>query len=523
MDDPMHSTRARSVFLLVCITAGAVLWLLWPGLQSESGDALALASRPATIAVQAEAGDLPDSGQVGPELGARVEEDEPTNKPEPQARGSMAEEVPRTGFIHGNLRDSSGAIISQGRVLIFGDRDLSKEVATLELEGPEREYSCELPAGKSYYLLVDPASLGSGYVPALGRSRGRSTERSHDQRESPDLTPYTKYFVTLGGGEQVRRDLQVGLLARAWGRLLDSNGSPIEGALARMSGLSKDISGLSEDAMTDSSGLFSYVELFPGDYRLTFSRAEAWSPPRVLDMTIHEAEVRDLGEFRAGGDGLSIRGRIVNQDGDPFPGLRILCYSNQPVEKGQPGHNMSSSLGRTTTDARGGFQLVDLPAIPVNVALTPEYHPNTVAGAGEPAFWVHPVPVDLSSRSSPAQIGTHTVDESRPFELSGRITFDASWLARQTSARQELECTISQVGDQALPEGVRRAPLNGKPVGIDFEAQTYSSLVETPMTKIELRFELEGYEDLVFTLQPAPHESWSRDIQVPLDFEPRNP
>ena len=60
--------------------------------------------------------------------------------------------------------------------------------------------------------------------------------------------------------------------------------------------------------------------------------------------------------------------------------------------------------------------------------------------------------------------------------------------------------------------------MNGKRIDMDFEHDSFRCLIETPMTEIEIRFELEGHEDLVHIVQPAALGTWSREIRVPSDF-----
>lgn len=509
--------RASFLLFLTVIAVLALLWLLWPTprAHSRAGGGLAPDSLSAPR-------DMQRAGTSLPTLSRRVEVEPP--EPELDARPSIrvasgsTEEEPETGSIHGSILDSTGARLDQGRVLVFADRKLTSLVTTLKLEGPELEYRCELPANQGYYLLVEPQSLGSGYVPALARSRKSAIPTAPTHSELEYLGYFTKYFVALEGGEEVRRDLEVGLPARATGRLLERDGRPISGALARLSGIDESIAGLSEDCITDEHGVFAFAEVYPGNHRLTFSMASEWSPPTAHDVAIAGGEDRDLGDFRAGGGQSTIRGRVVDQDGEPFPGLPILCYSDQPVEEGLPAHDMGSVLGRATTDESGLFELAGLAAIPVKVTLTPDYDPGSIQGPGHPAYWEYPVLVDLQHGPTVVDVGTQTVDESRPFEVRARVVFDVTWLAESSHGKRDLSCTLSQVEGESLAEGVRRASIRARRVALDPETDTFTCLVETPMTTLELRLCLRGSEDLLFTLQPEALETWSQEVRVPSDF-----
>lgn len=428
------------------------------------------------------------------------------------------DEDPGTGVIFGNILDSDGARFERGRVLVFLNGRYAQPLLELKLEGPEMQFRSELPAGTAYRLVVDPESLQGDYTPALARSKKRSRPEGARVTQEEDLKNYTLAYVTLVRDREHRQDLWVGLPAQVSGRLLGADGEPLPGALARLSGLDKKIAGLSEDCITGPGGDFRFTGVFPGEHRLTFSRAEDWTPPAPRDCTVLGGADRWLGGIRAGGGTQSIHGKVLNQDGLPFAGLAILCYSNVPVEEGTPAHNMSSVLARTTTDAEGSFQLMGLPSISVKVSLTPGFEPGKVAGSGHPAMWEPNVLVDLSTGPSLHNVGTHTVEESRPFEITGRIDFDALWAAKKQSRAKGLRAHISRVQGQALPDGVRRVSLRKQPVAIDFEKGTFRALVETPNTEIELRFKLPGEEDLVYVLKPVALDTWFQEIRVPTDF-----
>ncbi len=430
----------------------------------------------------------------------------------------LGEEDPGVGVIFGNILNSDGARFDQGRVLVFENGRRGKPLHVLALQGSNMEFRCELPAGRAYQLIVDPESLEGDYTPPLIRSLNRKNLRTGGKIDPKSLDNYSFGFVLVVKDKELREDLMVGLPAQLGGRLLDSDGAPIEGALARLSGLESRISGLNESFVTGVDGVFQFKQVFPGEHRLTFTQKGEWNPPAPVDLTMLGGDDRWLGDVRAGGAGKSIKGMVVNQDGEAFPGLVVLCYSDAPVKEGVARHNFGSALAHATTALDGSFLLEGLPATPVKVSLTPNYNPRIVGGAGSPAMWVPNLKVDLSMGPSQAEVGEHVVDESRPFEISGQLVFDGSWLASKQHKKKHLQVSVSRVKGQELPEGVRRVLPKNERVKADRDSGLFQVQVETPMTEVELRFELEGYEDLVFTLQPLPQETWSKEIRVPSDF-----
>ncbi|MFT5462456.1 MAG: hypothetical protein ACI8QS_001336 [Planctomycetota bacterium] len=406
-----------------------------------------------------------------------------------------SEEGPGTGIILGGIFDSTGVRISKGRVLVFADRSSSDPIESLELKDAPWEYQVELAAGEDYWLQADPSSLDGSLTPTLGHA-----------------------YVSLKRDAVVRLDLTVGRPATVVGRLLAMDGSGIPGATARLIGQDHTQLGFSQDGVTDAGGTFSISEVFPGNYRLRFFHDSPWLAPHPVEVEVEGNRPNDVGDICVENGHKSIRGSVVNQDGWPFPGLEVLCYSNQAVKDGVPSHDMGSVLGSARTDENGLFVLDELPAIQVKISLTPNFNPNSILGPGGPAIWEPSLEFDLDTSSTALEIGAHVVEESRPFEISGQVAFDPDWLAQNENQESDLSATVSLAKGQAMPAGVRRVSLRGKPVNFDSETGAFRCLVETPRPELELRFHLRGQKDLVFTVQPEALQGWSQEIRVPGDF-----
>ncbi len=422
------------------------------------------------------------------------------------------------GVIFGNVLNGDGTRFDRGKVLVFANGRRGKPLRELDLQGPNMEFRCELPAGRAYQMIVDPNSLEGDHMPPLVKSLNRKTLGSGDPIDPGSLDNFSFAYVALVKGEQHRQDLQVGLPARVGGRLLDLGGNPIEGALARLAGIQSQISGLSENCITGRDGEFQFKRVFPGEFRLTFTREAPWTPPLPLHVSLLDGDDRWLGDLRAGGGEKSIRGVVTNQDGEPFGGLVVLCYSDAQVEDGVARHNFLSALGHARTASDGSFTLEGLPATPVLVSLTPNYNPNEVLGKGHPAIWVPNLEVDLAMAPTQHHVGTHIVEESRPYEISGQVVFDEAWLADKTHSRKDLRVMVSQLKGQQQPDGIRRAKMRMESLKVDRQTGLFRLPVETPRVMVQVRFELKGHEDLVFSLQPIPLGSWSQEIRVPADF-----
>ena len=440
----------------------------------------------------------------------------------PRARDAESErQEPEPGRVFGNIVDSQGKRLHQGRVLVFEERRGGSPLAVLELGKPNEQYSIVLPSGKGFWFVVDPTSLWEGVLPPPTRDWVQDT--LGDGAKPPDVLPVeacARDFALLQPAEERRLDLEVGRWSQVTGRLLDRDGLALPDVVARISAQSSVLSGLSQDQRTDSAGRFHFEAVYPSMYRLRFFREQPFQPPLPVDFELRGGELRDLGDVRVAVGVKSIRGHVVDQDGRPFGGLPIQCSPDLPVKAGFTPSIVAGALARTTTDEDGFFELRDLPGIPFQVALTPGFPPREVRGAGFPAMWVPNVSVNLEGPQNVLDIGTVSVPESRPFEIKGRVIFAAGWSADGGPRRGRLSIALTEVPGEALPEGLRRVSLRGKRLSLDKETGTFGCLVETPRSGLELRFRLPGFSDLVFSIQARPLESWESEIHVPGDFTP---
>ena len=502
-------------FLILGVLALLATWLMWPNQGSVAATNAGTATDPTSTPQEATL-ELPS-----PKLTLQRNQVTPPPAEElPQTVAAPEEEI-ETGTIYGQVVDSLGHQVSEATVLAFIG---SKQVAQASLQGNNSQFVLQLPANSTYGLMVDPDSLAHGLIPPLLETRHGLLMAKRLQPNDPYF--FVKHQVVVQPGVEHKLDLRVGLPAKASGRILDPLGIPVPKVLVRLTSLERHHGIQSEDSITNELGEFFMPEIFPGDYRLNIYvdpalvPAEAdWSIPPPTDMTFAPGQSQNFGDLFLGRGDKTIVGWVVNQDGLPFAGLPILCYSNEPVEEGVPAHRMGSALTRVTTDARGYFELKNVEAIAVKISCTPDYSPGQALGAGKPAMWEYPIELDLSKGPNFIDIGELVVDESRPFTISGNLIFDTAWLQKPEHSKKDLRITISQVKGEELPEGIRRNPINQVRVPIDKKANTFSYKVETPMTAVRLTFSLKGYPDLRFVLHPEPLQSKARNIQIPGDFE----
>ncbi|PCJ54405.1 MAG: hypothetical protein COA70_04575 [Planctomycetota bacterium] len=495
-----------------------IAWLIWPDRNQpdspshgESGDLIVEDLAPATLTDQSSGTTLRET--LALEVDAVVPEVEKPEQPiDPESE---------FGKISVGIVDSFGNQVRHGKVLVLQH---GKVIRTLVIDESDSRFHCELPASETYFVMVQPDSLQAGLIPQLVRSR-KSKPEQVSTGES-DLKNYAKFMVQLSADQWVKVDLEVGIPAQVFGRILGPHGAPAEGVLVRLSGLDRNSGALTESSMTNEFGEYAFEEVFPGNHRLKLhvdplavSGSESWNPPAPWDMEIMAGQGLDLGDTYLGGGQGSVSGWIVDQDGNPFPGLPVLCFSNQKVKEGLDPHTFVSELGRTVTNEEGLFQITGMKVGPIKISVTPDFNPRHVLGPGHPAMWEPNIEVDLESDGPHVDLGGIVVEDSRPFVLSGNLVFDDAWLASDLHSKGDLRISISQVKGAELPEGVRRNAVRKMKVRPDLAANTYRAVVETPMTPIEISFRLKGYSDLRFQVKPEALRTWARDIQIPSAFE----
>lgn len=502
-------------FLFLGVLALLASWLMWPD-QPAVAETHAASTTASTSSALEEISELAST----PTQLEREELISEVPKPAPSPEAQLPLKTAETGVVYGTIRDHHDNQVTEGVVWVFQRKE---RVAIAPLEGNQMQFTVELPAGKEYGFMVDPDSLPNDLMPPLAKSRVTGLMAVQLPKNHPSF--YIKSTVKLKPGAQQRMDLDVSTPAKASGRVLNPIGEPVSKVLVRLTHHGAISGLLNEEDRSNFRGEFVIPEIFPGKYKVSiytdpeFAPVEAsWNPPAIEDITILPGQEYDFGDIYLGLGHKTVVGRIVNQDGTPFPGLPILCK----VDEAGPDGTVSrygQELTRVVTDAEGRFELKHLDSVPVSISITSDFYPGQAMGKGKPAMWEYPVKLDLSNGPGLVDVGEFVVHESRPFEISGGLVFDPAWLAKAGNDKGDLEITINQVAGEELPEGIRRNPIKKLRVPIDWKASTYSYKVETPMTAVRITFSLKGHSDLRFVVRPEALQSKSRTIQIPADFE----
>lgn len=238
----------------------------------------------------------------------------------------------------------------------------------------------------TYRLDMEPAT---GFLPPWRQQTATLVGRDHIP---------TGMFATLviippeGGDASVTLHLFRGGMVR--GIVVSNDGRPLEGVDVCARSTQPGLESLEASGVTNSAGIYE-LHPFPGAYRTQVRITDPLlqdTLPVPIDFTLVEGETRNLLPLRMGGDGCTVSGQVVDDDGHPFPGLDILCYLNDNADRP---YNWKDRLTSTKTDADGRYTLLNLPARYVAIQIAPDgFNPHNVP-TNLLAWWIQPVKVNL--------------------------------------------------------------------------------------------------------------------------------
>ena len=396
--------------------------------------------------------------------------------------------------------------------------EIGFETAVHERDGL---YRATLEAGVPYQVFVDPSSLPEGWMaPQTGAI---NSAQWLNQRSRGNPSRLRKVAVELLPGESQRLDLKVASPAGLQGRLLDPAGSPVAGSILRLTDHDSTGGIHSRDAITNQDGNYHFEQIYPGRYRLTIHAdprrtpgCETWSVPAPTDVTLQPGELRPMEDLQFGTGQNRVLGRILNQDGLPYPNLPILLYPAPSEENPNRHRGFQEALARCRTDAEGRFQMEDVESVVALLSLTSSFHPGTLHEPGHPAMWVPDVPVDLSGTPGSVDVGDLVVDESRPFLLKGSIAVDSA-LGESEFSFAELRLELVAEPGSKIPPEVRRIPWRNTKLDLASDG-TFRCRLETPSPTLQLKVGW-GEKKAVYRIHTSPNGDWKQVVRVPQDFD----
>jgi len=277
---------------------------------------------------------------------------------------------------------------------------------------------------------------------------------------------------------------------RVRGIVLDAAGRPAPDVLVRLQGFDHGRQGVHADATSDAEGRFE-ITAPPARYRARgivdpASPLASTCQPLPQEFELREGELRELTPLRFGGDGCSIAGRVLDDLGQPFAGLDVLCWFGE--EAAVP-HDWSNALLRATTDATGTFRLDGLPACRIAISIAPEgFLPGNEA-TNVLAWFLDPLELDLRRERS-VELPPVTAVRHRPCVLEVvPAAVPAVAPAKAARGHVRVEIALRDPRDPAALPWVLQRPLELRPdrsAGAT-GAPTYRWICSTPHPSVIVR------------------------------------
>ncbi|MEM7310781.1 MAG: carboxypeptidase-like regulatory domain-containing protein [Planctomycetota bacterium] len=346
-------------------------------------------------------------------------------------------------------------------------------------------FEFNVPPDDEYSVLVDPASLPLGYVPPPEQDSTNFWEDSRFGR--------TTVRVPRAGGE-FATEVFVFREALVRGSVVGPKGQPVPHCFVRVGSSEPGHAGVSTDTFTDANGLYevrpvwpgkSYVRVIPESSTDETLRELAIPLPPELD--VEEGGVYTIEPIRIGTGSKTVHGVVVNQAGEPFEGLPILCYKPR---------DLSAVLLQTETDSGGRFSLEGLYPERVSIHLTGRFEPNRELSDRRLAWHAPPIELDLSTGPDVVDVGTRSLWASRPFFFEASVSADGFG---------DLTARVEFVREPAAEELHPWAKRLREPE-FDGRAGTLSWACETPHPPVRITISARGVpgsEDSV-VLHPRP-------------------
>lgn len=218
--------------------------------------------------------------------------------------------------------------------------------------------------------------------------------------------------------------------------------------------------------------------------------------------------------------GVTVVGRIVDQDGQPFADLDVAAS----------GGELPRQVARTGAD--GAFELPRLPRTALELDLSADFDPAQPLGQRTLAAAVPALPLDVRQGPARVDVGTHVLPRSHPFWIEGWVELDADWAGKKgvtrADVRIELETPNPEDHGVAVEPERKQAPgappdwrdppwravLPEAPAGLQDDG-TFRFAVETPHDPFVLRLRIRRYEPLERVIFPEPDATHTEMFQLP--------
>lgn len=303
---------------------------------------------------------------------------------------------------------------------VRGGRNRSSRLGVTDVRG---ELRAALPGPGRYELFIDPADVPRGLV-APGRYLV----------PAPTDPGVAATIVEVARGEEASATLFLNDARVVAGRVIGPDGEGLAGVVLRAAATAPGHQQVAIDFRSGADGVFALDPALPLEYVLRIVDLDAHAaalqrlplpPPLLVDLL--PGDVLDL-ELRVAAGRHLITGTIVDERGEPFPGVDVLAlYSG--LGPGQPAPRVGSYtttwsdlVGTTVSDARGRFELGPVHSESLRIVIAGQAARSAGRGERLVAFGGDPIDVALdASAAASIDVGQVELTRSRTYTVSGTI------------------------------------------------------------------------------------------------------
>lgn len=303
--------------------------------------------------------------------------------------------------------------------------------------------------------------------------------------------------------------LRVFMATSLTGVVVDRDGTPVPDCGVTLSSRAWR-SYATANAITDLRGLYRFQDVRPGNYQLHAYAGPPHAAQIPLRVDIAEGERGTLPTLVIDGGTGIVRGRVVDQDGEPVEGVPVVLY---PTEESAPDGNRPFDLGSVIcvvpTDRHGQFLASRLPTARLTVQVHPEGALHQKGEANPLTAPPKPVVVDLRERSE--QFVDVAVVRSRPFTLAITVIDDE---ARIRAADPTLPKKLRASDVFVVKESERNDPTKRQKLDPDRDGRV-SWKCETPHEAVWVIVKRRGFAVKEERVEPAPLQNRALEIRYP--------
>lgn len=263
-------------------------------------------------------------------------------------------------------------------------------------------------------LEVDPASLPPGWLPP--GEQQHSIQPTHD----PEWGFGGRRLTLDGAALEAEVVLGVWRAASISGYVFAADGSPA--ARVHVRATCHDWGRGSPETLTGPDGAYTIDRVYPGNLRVVVLTDP--SHPAQVQAPAQQVEVVEGSQnrvnFRSHAPTWSLRGRVVDEHGQGFAGLRVVVAPCECTDSEHPRGVVTGTLARSArVAADGSFEIPRLPPGLFHASVNP---PRLEAGPGEsPIQSVVPLdPVDAREQRGELVLSTVVVPRAKTFTLELR-------------------------------------------------------------------------------------------------------